>query len=517
VVRQDPAGSVRLPGKPPLTLVRTERIGGRWDLVLRRFIGPAERHLVWHVSEIQAEVVLGQQETATRTLLYAAEGGGKTVTGAAWAVVQIIRMAMAGVFVFGGATAPTHERLLTLVKAVRERIPTDDAKSMRPGVWATWYADARELRFVTGHVIQFRSTKKQSAATGSPVQGFTWAFSLDDELQDTVEGGADADIEARLRGVRTSRRLGTATAKDSPKWRTFRDSRLASPDWRILRIPYDQNPFVWPDHWDRMRRNVSEREWRRRGLALDVGPERMVYHTWERDKNLRPVPEIGAEDVTQRVLNEWGPYNSILVGHDPGKLQHVSVLLKAYLIQGTRKHAWWVVDEVTTEGGLTETHVLALQERLQKWGCYQKDFRGQRRADCLRALIRADPYSDSGNDAQRPDRSVYKLFRNAGLDIMPAAYAKAGTGPGRVPKEAGINMVAALLCNAAQERRLFIACDSHRQPAAPKLVESIELSERDAAGDAETQKKGVADLSHWPAALRYALWTLEKPRIEVAA
>jgi hypothetical protein len=43
-------------------------------------------------------------------------------------------------------------------------------------------------------------------------------------------------------------------------------------------------------------------------------------------------------------------------------------------------------------------------------------------------------------------------------------------------------------------------------------VEALEMSERDEAGKAEAQKKGASDLSHWPAALRYALWPYERVR-----
>jgi hypothetical protein len=79
-----------------------------------------------------------------------------------------------------------------------------------------------------------------------------------------------------------------------------------------------------------------------------------------------------------------------------------------------------------------------------------------------------------------------------------------------VPKEAGIEMVSRLFCNANGKRRLFIATNDRGAPVAPKLVHAIELSERDLEGKAETQKKGKADLSHWTAALRYALHPLER-------
>lgn len=509
-----------IPGKPPLAVMSTKRIGGRWDCVLRRFSGAPTRWIVWHVSERQAAVILDEDPVRTRTLLYSAEGGGKTVTGAMWAIAQVIRLATVGVIVAGGATAPTHERLQTLVKAVRERIPTDDARTSTFGSIATYYADAREMRFVTGHVLQFRSTKKQSTATGSPVQGFTWGFSLDDELQDTVENGADPDIEARLRGARISRRLGTATAKDSPNWRTFRDSKLSTPDWGIERIRYDENPFVWSEHWDRMQRNMSPREWRRRGLALDVGPERMLYYRWERGENLRPIPQIGATDVTRTELAGYGRNLDLLIGYDPGKRYDVSVMLKAYRVQGSGEIHWWVVDELTTEQSTTEHHVLALVARVRaKWGCNLLDLRNRPLDGSPMMLVRADP---TGNTEDKPDLTVYTVFKQHGIDIRPAAYAPVVQGKpvapkhGRIGKEARIDLVNTLLGDARGVRRLFVNSENG-VPVAPRLVESLELSERDVAYRAEIKDKHKPDLTHWTTSLGYALWAVEKPRLMLQA
>lgn len=499
VVRGDASGITVIPGKPPLDLVRVVRLGGRWDCILREFVGEVDDPIVWYLSERQASIVLDEDPVHTRQLLYSAEGGGKTVTAAMWAIVQVLRLATAGIFVAGGATAPTHERLQTLVKSVCERIPTDTARQRRDGSLATYYSDQRELRFVTGHVIQFRSTKKASAATGSPVQGFTWAFSVDDELQDSVENGADPDIEARMRGAKVSRRLGTATAKDSPTWRTFRDSKLSTPDWKIERIQFHENPFVWPEHWERMQRNVSPREWQRRGLAMDVGPERMLYVRWDREKNLRAVPRIGAKDITARVT---GGFHA-LVGHDPGTLHDVSVVLKCFEVE--RQRCWWVIDEVTTDATTTEQHIVALTRKLRD--DWQLQFAG---ADEPKVLVRCDPYGDSDN---KTDRSVYTTFKLAGYRCLSAAYNKQGIGTGRIDREARIEMVNRLLGNAKDERRLFVDCDDKLQPSAPKLVESLELSEREeGTGKAESGRKGKNDMTHWPAALGYALWPYERIR-----
>jgi hypothetical protein len=96
---------------------------------------------------------------------------------------------------------------------------------------------------------------------------------------------------------------------------------------------------------------------------------------------------------------------------------------------------------------------------------------------------------------------------------MSATYNKQGEPRGIIHKDAGIEMVNRLLRNAAGQSRLFVACDDRGAAAAPKLVEALEMSERDIQGKAETQPKGSpTDLSHWAAALRYALWSYERLR-----
>jgi hypothetical protein len=248
----------------------------------------------------------------------------------------------------------------------------------------------------------------------------------------------------------------------------------------------------------------------------------MVYMAWERAKNLRPVPQVGAQDVTRSELAGYGPLIDVLVGHDPGKLCDVSVILKAYRLPGSGLTHWWVVDELTTDNTTTEQHVDVLVKRLrERWGCNRLDLRNRPMDGSPLALVRADPYGDS--DA-KPDRSIYTIFRQAGLDIRPAAYSPVRQGamakptPGRIDKDARIEVVNSLFCNAAGDRRLFIACDERAQPAAPKLLEAIELSEREeGTGKAEVYRKGRAsDLSHWPSALGYALWSVEKPRMRAA-
>lgn len=182
-------------------------------------------------------------------------------------------------------------------------------------------------------------------------------------------------------------------------------------------------------------------------------------------------------------------------------------MLKAYQVRGEDRHRWYVVDELRTKNTTSAEHAVALRNHLQtKWSLQYPSI------DEPKALLRCDPY---GTTDLKTDRSVYLTFKQAGFDIRSAAFKK-GQGNGRIPKEAGIEMVNSLLCNANGDRRLFVAVDERNKPCAPLLVESLELSERDEAGKAETQKKSNkgpgGDLSDFPAALRYALWQVERVR-----
>lgn len=484
---------------------RSKDIGGSWDTVLGAFVGPCKHWRTWLVGPKQFDILTGDPATRNQ-LLYSAEGAGKTTLMAQLAISFVIAAAVSGVTGNLGATAPTHDRLGTLIKAVVDLVPVGTAREPVAAQWGTMFLDRGDLRTITGHTIQFRSTKQQSGATGSPIQGWNWGLgAIMDELQNSIH--AYPDVVARLRSGKEPPIVGTATAADSALWRNFRDS--LSENWTIHRLSYLDTPFVHDSHWELLKTECSEREWKRRGLALDVGPERMVYTSWERDKNIASPPQLGAKDVTRRVLARSGRNLEMLIGHDPGSLQDCSVMLKAYQVRGEPTHRWYVVDEFRTKNTTSEEHAHALRTHLQtKWAM---NYRGEGEPQ---VLVRCDPY---GTTDLKTDRSVYLTFKQAGFDIRSAAFRK-GKGNGKIPKEAGIEMINSLLCNANGERRLFVAVDERNKPCAPLLVESLELSERDEAGKAETQKKTSkgpgGDLSDFPAALRYALWQVERVRAQ---
>jgi hypothetical protein len=505
-VQQDDSGVEIRPDGPRVVRTREpERFGGVLDTRTYEWIDESPNPVVWMVSEEQRRLILHGDDLPLQVVCEGAEGAGKT-TGvlARWNILRAIERI--GQQLEFGCVAPTQARLERVRQALAEAMPPE------------WYVYRQRdwlFRFALGHQLRLVSAHRQSDAEGSPVQGYDWAGGSGDEAQDQLH--IIEDVRARGRRAPRGRypMMLTATVKGTPQYRSFRDKWRLTKNCGIERLSGFSNPYVEPDYWEARKRELTEREYKRRVLAQDVGPERMLYPSWSREHNLRPIPQIGAEPIARETLAQWGPNLALLGGHDPGKLFDVTLLLKPYRLAGMVERCWWVVDEVTTEQTTAEQHVQNVLERLRtRWNCNMLDRRGEPSPESPQAFFRADPYSDSGNDEQRPDRSVYTTWRRSGLRILPASLVASTSEvkPARVPKEAGIEMICTLLCNAKYERRLFVACDERRQPVAPRLVESLEMSERDSDGKAETQKKNVNDLSHWPAALRYALWELEKPR-----
>lgn len=504
VVDRDPLGEPLVAGAPPLRILRSHRFGGLLDRRTKSFCGPSMRPVVWYCSEQQEPLILHRDDMPDRIVARGAMGAGKTQVLAMRLILRVLFFT--GFAVALGATAPTSPRLAMIREAVNQKVPAD---------WIRWSERRSEYVFANGIRVQLVSTHQQSEAGGSPIQGFNWADCSSDEMQDSL--AVDSDIEARGRSAPGGRyrRFCSVTSKDSSDYRTWVDFIIASGEWAIYQMKGPSNPFTHLEYWEKLARTMDPRAYKRKVLAEDVGPERQLYSTWERAKNLWPVP-LGATDVTSEIMARWGRNITILIGHDPGKLHDVSVLLKAYRLPRQRQHVWFVVDEVTTDGTTTEEHVHALLRRLrERWQVNDLDWKGRPVKDGPIALVRADPYSNSGAGDVRPDRSVYTVFRQHGLIIHPAAYVANATKAqvGNIPKEGRIDMVRRLLCSAVFERRLFVACNDNREPAAPFLVKAFEAMERDASGKAEGEKKDLRDKSHWPAAVGYALWALERPRL----
>lgn len=521
------------PNLPKVRALREHQLGGVIDTHAKppRIDPDRERKpVIWYCSEDQEPVILHGDGEPLGLLVYGSEGAGKTAALVMWLYCRWMEfLGQHGAQI--GCSAPTDKRVRVVLDELRKWWPTTGRpKRNKPPElrWGVYRASDGIMRMVDGTLIRFGSTYQQSAAQGSRWQGFNLWACASDEFQDSLN---DADnITARGRAAPKGRykRLCTATAKDDPIWRSFRDQLLQAIDaitnktlWQVRKLLADRSPFVDPSFWARMRASLSPREARRRLGAEDLPPERATYPTWDRKGNLVVIPDIGWTDVTAIELAPYALNATVLGGHDPGSLCDVTLLLKAFVRsyeayrRGLEMPMWIVVDEITTEG-TKDVHVKAVLEVVRRrWKCNLLDRHNRLVDGGSRLFVRCDP---AGEAEDKPDQSVYTIWRQYGVDIAPALWSKANpTRHGKLDKNAGINLVATLLCNADGLRRLFVACTVDDRgisvECAPKLVYALETSERDLAGKAERQLKRKGDVSHWPAALRYALWLLEKPRL----
>jgi hypothetical protein len=493
VVQLDPYGNITLDSGRRVRVVREHRWGGVVDTksVPARIVGPSTSPRIWHCSESQEPLIMHSNDSPLGELVIGAEGGGKTTTLVMWHHRRWIENL--GEHREGGQTAPVLKRL-GLVK-------DEFIKLWRPS-WGRYVArdDFEGFELCDGSRIRFQHAHRQSAAAGSPIQGFNWSWAGRDEFQDQID--VHLDIESRGRAAKGGRykQLATATAKDDPEWRTLRDSLISGGQWELSKLLVGNSPFVAADFLDRKKASgVSEREFRRRWLAEDLPPESRVYFGWDRAANLRPTP--AAKKVTSIVLSRktGDRRHALLIGHDPGTAKAASIFLDAYDVRG--EVHWWVRAELFTHHESAEAHAIKVMD------IARKRFGANIRNDAETAHVRAQPV---GQSEDKPDLDIYRIWKRVGFDMKAAQYKRDGTGTGQIKKDARIEMINSLLCDALGRRRLFIDIDENGKPVAPKLVEAFETMERDHRGRAEHEAKNENDPTDSPCALGYALWPFEK-------
>lgn len=518
VVKQDLNGSYLIPGAPKMSIVRSHRRGGHYDTLTRRFVGkcPDSRRLVLYCSEEQEPGILHDEAGPEAVWMQGGMGSGKSTAGCVWLTLQVIKHAEHPIQ-GAGVTSPVGRRM----EAIRKILvgPKNENGERKGGIWPTsWYSwrEGDQVAYVrTGLSIDFVSAHVSSEAEGSPIQGQNWAFTLNDELQDYF--AVDGDIQMRGRAAWKGRyeRFVTVTPKRSAAYRVFRDKTASNENWLKVKVAGPRSPFLTADYWEKRRGQMALSEYLRKAMGEDPPPDNVVYTEWSHDESLRPLPIAQIPrwtDVTRRELAQYGDFE-MLAGFDPGRIWNVTVLLKAFQPppQATRANprpampdpVWFVVGELSTKRKSTEHHARQLVQMLRdKWGMAPGSL-----------LVRGDPTTRTGSDENHPDKHVYEVFRACGVPIRQALY-KVGTSQGQaIPKNARIDLVNMLLRDDYGVRRLFVERENGHDPVAPKLVESFEMQELDHEGRAETGEKDESDLTHWPCALGYALWSIESGRI----
>lgn len=485
-----------MPGKPRVSPVGSVlKFGGVVDTKLEtpRRIGRSRYPQRWYCSEQQLPIILHGTDCKSGQIVEGGMGAGKTTLGVMWTYLRWIDHL--GQFREGAITAPTESRLDVVLREVF---------GLFPQTWYQYSSGTNVIKLCDGTLIRGVSTYRQSAAQGSRVQGYNWSWLFADELQDQIAEFINSI--ARLRSGREggAPRLGTATAKDDPSYRDLKDKLHASGQWTQRRLLGPDSPFVHADHWEAMRKITTDRDYRRLVLAEDIPPESRLYNTFDRKENVRPIP-LRARKVTSVALyrKNNNPEQQMLLGHDPGAAKAATVWLDAYALPGHGDDLfWWVRLEHFTHHRSAEVHATEVLDMTRKhFGLNVPGRPGV-------VHVRSQPL---GGAEDKPDQNIKRIWDRVGLEMKFAQYNQAAVGCGQIKKESRIGMVNTLFCNAEGKRRLFIECDDRGVSVAPRLVEALEVMERDALGRPERDEKDVKhDKSDLPAALGYALWPFER-------
>jgi hypothetical protein len=488
--------------------------GGVFDPRTRRYLSAADEPGVsWEVGEQQVKpLMFYENRPGARFVLVGAMGAGKTeiLVRAAAKLGTCFRNANIGM------VSPTQQKMGIVWKKFKRIVPHSWIldESRRP------LFEPPYIELVNGVKYQFLSAKAPSKQMGSPIHGWDWVAAFVDEeeqindeaMHDTLSRGRDApDGWYPV--------LSTCTISDDPEFRKRYAQYKADENVIVYPMAITANPWVEAAYVEHMRTQMPEREFAQRFLALEQPPARATYPRFDRKIHIQPVPNIGLTDVTRQVTGA-----DYLIGHDPGELHDVSLVLKAYerreVVNGERvlERLWYVMGELTTDQTTSSEHAAALAEYLSdRFRAHEieQDRNGmlRLREGTRTVVIRADPH---GTSEGTPDVAVYQHFRKLGFDIRPAQYkrnadAASASKAGTLKREARIETVNTLIRSAAGRTRLFILADSRGHPTCPKLAQALEMSQRDDYGRSEQQRKDSHDLSHWPSALGFALWPYERP------
>ncbi len=495
-VVRDPNGEELLEGKPRMRIVRRKRAGGILDSQLGRIVAPSQSRTVWYCSEAQEPIILHSDTLPLGQQVFGSEGSGKTTLLPIWNYFRWLEHI--GERREGGFVAPTKKRLRMFLKELQAAYPPS---------WFHYHKSEELITFADQTRLQLVSAHQQSKDEGSPVQGYSWSWSMGDEDQDMVE--RHDDIEARGRSAKVVggsvryKQVRTCTPKDDSSFRAHKDKLDASGMWcRPMLLGLD-SPFVGPDHWERMRKTMSAREYNRRVLAMDLPPELAVYYGWVRNRNLTMQPRI-ATDVTPAVLAGYQSYCrpgskfAVVCGHDPGTIYNTTAVSR--LIMFGSVPTWVVVGELQTKQTTAREHARQLKTYLQTLNVELPGL--------SKAAIFVDPHGKG--EAQTDYQSVYMAFQQEGLDVFSPSPITA-----RIKRRARVEMVNRLLGGSADTPglpRLVVAKNEQGETAAPVLVESFEsLQKRAGDDDPEgSQRKDETDRTHAPAALSYLLWPFEQ-------
>lgn len=461
-------------GPRPAELLPTV-YGGLYDRLLGRYVAPPSVIHEVPVTRAQVPFVTSTDKGIIREMLLGAPGAGKTFAlgaiGARWTAERCNSTY--------GAVGATNDRRMILWKRL--------LAIFMPWGWVEDVVDrTKEIRLWNGVVWQVLAGTPPSQRSGSPIQGRDWSRAIVDEHQ-SISKESHQEIDARGRRAGKAYRVASSATNQThlPEFRVDLERFKTQANHRIHRVAGKENPFVDPEFYENLRSRYSARDYEAIIEGKDVPPEAMVYHQFSYTHNVRPRFAHGV-DITRKLTKKvLGKAYDFIAAQDFGVIVNATEILKAYECPETGEALWWVIDEIVSIRELTSTHA--------------RKVRGRYPSDGL--IMIADPHVNSKD----VDKSDYAQVRNEGIEIIRAR-------DGKIPIEARVSMMNALLRDADGRSRLFIDVDSHGDARAPKLVQAFLTETREENGRTEGRKDLANDWSHYPCAVGYGLFRFEKLR-----
>jgi hypothetical protein len=476
--------------------------GGLYDRLLMRYVDGSKPEKAGDVYEISCHAgqlpMLLHPGGKLRVLVVSAPGWGKTEA----LVRKIVLEALEIEHSRWGLVGPTDPRLDAIRRALRELLEPS------PWLLKPIGEDAREIPVAWGAAFVLKTAQAPSYKVGTSIQGQTWNGAGEDESQNISDRARkDVNERGRTAGMAyTVYETATIVDGDSEFIRRAKTYR-GDPDCQLIEAPFTDNPWVPPEHWERLKRQYGDREFSQRiGADLDVKPEHLTYFAFEfgepksadrsrwRTLRPRPRPEDPArdpyagdyEEITARLVEERFRLSRrrYILGTDPGILVSATEVLRCWWHKPTKRPHWWVVDEI--------------------WSGKRVGTRGQamrlaRAYDPDECVVIIDPH-ETKPEYDRTDRVI---FEQEGLTVRLA-------GKPPIRKKARIAMHNDLLgWFDGGTARQFIDVDEKGDAVAPKLVEACLVMQVDEAGNPESERKDYRDKSHWPAGLQWGLLPFE--------
>lgn len=453
--------------------------GGRFDKLVGRYVGPPENVAEVKIHEGQIELVKAIGSNHRHVLGIGPQGGGKTEGNVSVAVLLTAWRCHS----LGGMVAPVDSGKLILWDKFLNRVKSlgwvDGEPSLKRG----------EIRIKNGTVLQFRSTKRQSQASKSPIAGLDWHWSVPDE-EAYMDDDEIREIHARGRINKHYQVFSSATNEPIHTFQMRLLKYRQDPGTLVLRYAGPDNCFTPIEHWESMKSILSPEEYDRYVNCKDVPRDGRVFPAFDYAENTAPLPPRN-EDITARLVYQQWQLKGIdwIVGWDPGVLVSASVIMKAFS-DGPDERKWFIVDEILTRDATTEYHARDIQKWLSLRGIRQDQ-----------VLVIGDPHENKD-----VDQSDYHQMRGAGF------VTKRSNGGHQIERKHRIGMTNALLRDANGHRRLFLAASPTGAAQARRTAECFGQLMYTRLGDIDKRHGTYQDLSHPGDGTGYGLFPFEKFR-----